>query len=196
MPISETQRAQRYAALIEQAIGYRSLPPAERRDAALAYLFDLAELISVEAGEDAIIAPLLDVIPFIADPTESPLFQDRRAGTTPPSESVLARASSTIDVLIAAGHLPDTAAQIVARQLVNARAGLPVEGGDARGWKRLAIWRDRLTSLKKPAGAWRTYSEFTKSLDKLDRAEVVRRALDGSLWDIRKQKSETLDAKP
>lgn len=190
MPISSEQRAERYAQISAQAASYTSLAPTERRDAALAYLFDVAELLSVEVGDDAIIAPMLDVIPLVADPLESPLFQDRRSGNLPPSESVLARASATIDILVTAGYLPDAAAQIVARQLVNARAGLPAEGGDARGWKRLALWRERLLSLKKPAGAWRTYCAFTASLDGIERPELLRRALDGRLWDIRRERAE------
>jgi len=37
-----------------------------------------------------------------------------------------------------------TAAQSLARKLVSLGYELPKKGGDARGWKRLVIWRDRL----------------------------------------------------
>lgn len=185
-------RAARLNRLMELAADYGAAPPEDRRAAVLAYLFEVAELLTVEAGDDQIIAPLLDVLPYIADPTQSPLFQDRRQEISAPSESVLARAAATIDVLVSTGLLPDAAAQVVARQMVGARAGLPAEGGDARGWKRLALWRERLQALKKPAGAWRTYVEFTRIIEAMERPEVLRRANDGSLWDIRKQRAEAL----
>ncbi len=180
-------RADRYENLSKLAKDYRSLRPHERRDAALHYLFEIAELLTLEADADDIVAPLLDVIPFIADPAASPLFQDRRNLSSAPSEAVLARAAATIDVLMSMGHTSESAGQIVARQLVNARAGLPSEGGDVRGWKRLLIWRERLQALKKPAAGWKVYSEFTRSVEAMARPEVVRRAQDGTLWDIRRR---------
>ncbi|MFN3867872.1 MAG: hypothetical protein ACK4MF_02265 [Hyphomicrobiaceae bacterium] len=188
----ESVRAARLNKLLALSAEYREATPTQRRGAVLAYLFEVAELLTVEAGDDQIIAPLLDVLPYIADPTESPLFQERRQVISAPSDSVLARAAATIDVLVTTGLLPDAAAQVVARQMVGARAGLPAEGGDARGWKRLALWRERLQALKKPAGAWRAYTEFTKSIESMDRPELLRRANDGSLWDIRRQRAEAL----
>lgn len=186
MPITTPANAgQRFLGLKEQAVHYKALPPTERRNAAIAYLFDLAEAITLEAGDDAIIAPLLDVIPFLADPAASPLFQDRRSLNSPPSTQVLARAAATIDVLLTAGQTNDAAAQIVARQLVNAGASLPAEGGDVRGWKRLGLWRERLVTLKKPADAWRAYSEATAEVAAMERREALRRAQDGSLWNYR-----------
>jgi hypothetical protein len=179
-------RADRYENLSKLAADYRSLLPHERREAALHYLFEVAELLTLEADGDDIIAPLLDVIPFIADPAASPLFQDRRSVASAPSAAVLARAAVTIDVLMSMGHTAEGAGQIVARQLVNARAGLPSEGGDVRGWKRLLLWRERLLSLKKPAATWKVYGEFSKAVETAPRADVVRRAQDGTLWDIRK----------
>lgn len=180
-------RADRYATLRRLAERYRTLQPHERRDAALDYMFEVAELLTLEADGDDIIAPLLDVIPFIADPAASPLFQDRRAVASAPSEAVLARAAATVDVLMSMGHTAEGAGQIVARQIVNARAGLPNEGGDVRGWRRLLIWRERLLALKKPAAGWQVYCEFGKTIEAMPRPEAVRRAQDGTLWDIRRR---------
>ncbi|MCB1520542.1 MAG: hypothetical protein KDJ37_08195 [Hyphomicrobiaceae bacterium] len=172
------------------ASDYTSCLHDERREVALAYLFEVAELLTAQHGDDAIIAPLLDIIPYVSDPTTSPLFADRRSERSSPSEAVLARAAVAIDVWQSMGHTADGAAQAVARQLVNSRASLPTEGGDVRGWKRLLIWRDRLVSLKKPAHAWQDYVALTKEIEKMNRPEVVRRANDGSLWDIRKRAAE------
>ena len=180
-------RADRYESLSKLARDYGTLQPLERRDAALHYLFEVAELLTLEAGNDEIVAPLLDVIPFIADPAASPLFQDRRNVSSAPSAAVLARAACTIDALMTMGHTAESAGQLVARQLVNARASLPAEGGDARGWKRLLIWRERLQALKKPAAGWKEYCEFTKTLEAMPRPELVRRAQAGTLWGIRRR---------
>ena len=186
-------RADRYDSLRRLAQGYGTLQPHERRDAALHYLFEIAELLTLEAGNDEIVAPLLDVIPFIADPAASPLFQDRRSVSSAPSAAVLARAAGTIDALTTMGHTAESAGQLVARQLVNGRAGLPAEGGDVRGWKRLLIWRERLLALKKPAAGWKVYCEFTKALEAMPRPELVRRAQDGTLWDIRRRSEADAD---
>lgn len=183
-------RADRYAALSRLAANYPDLTPEERRGAAINYLFEVAELLTLEADGETIIAPLLDVIPFIADPEASPLFQERRSTFSAPSDAVLARACATIDVLMSAGHTAESAAQIVARQMVNARTSLPAEGGDARGWKRLLIWRERMLALKKPAAGWATYNDFVKSFEQIDRPALLRRAMDGRLWDIRRRVAE------
>ncbi|MGD9785968.1 MAG: hypothetical protein AB7E80_08615 [Hyphomicrobiaceae bacterium] len=179
---SAPQRRQRIADL---AAAYESAPLEERRAAALDYLFEVAELLSIEHGDEAIIAPLLDIIPYVADPSDSPLFDDRRNERSPPSVAVLTRAAVAIDVWQSMGHTADSAAQAVARQMVNARASLPSDGGDVRGWKRLLIWRDRLLQLKRPAEAWTDYVALTREIERMPRAQVVRRAQDGTLWDIR-----------
>jgi hypothetical protein len=49
-----------------------------------------------------------------------------------------------IDLLIKAGNDESKAAQAVMRLLMAAGVPPPQKGGDARGWRRLLEWRDRL----------------------------------------------------
>jgi len=187
---------ERLARIEQLARKFVELPPVERRDVALAYLFEVAELLTIETGSEAIISPMLEIIPFVADPAERPLFSNRRTERSAPSNAVLARASAAIDVLVSMGRTTDVAAQTVARQMVNARASLPETGGDVRGWKRLSLWRERLINLKKPSDAWVIYEDTLVEFARMHRAEVVRRALDGSLWDVRARAAETGSCQP
>lgn len=182
--------AERLARIETLAADYVKLDPSARRDTAIAYLFEVAELLSMKVGGEAVIAPLLEIIPFVADPVRSPLFCDRRLQRSVPSDAVLARCAAAIDVLISMGRTTDIAAQTVARQMVHAHTSLPDYGGDVRGWKRLILWRERLISLKKPAEAWDVYQEMLHDIACMDRREVVRRALDGTLWDERARRAE------
>lgn len=177
-----TARYQRIARLAEV---YAAAPVDKRQDVALAYLYELAETLALEHDSEAIVWPLLDIIPYLADSTESPFFKERRGLTSVPSDAVLGRAAFAIDVWQTMGHTAEQAAQAVARQMINARAGLPAEGGDVRGWKRLLIWRERLVALKRPPEGWKSYQAATHEAEAMDRTEVVRRAQDATLWDVR-----------
>lgn len=157
----------------------------ERREKAVTYLFELADLMSASAGEDTVIAPLLDIIPFVANPIESSLFGERRANGSPASDTVLARAAVAVDVFAMLGHPQEEAAQIVARQLINGRVRLPDEGDDPRGWKRLLLWRDRLVSQRAPEASYEVYVSILRELERLPKNQVRALAYEGRLWNTR-----------
>lgn len=168
------------------ARAYMELPPTERREAALTYLFEVGEILTNAAGSDDIVAPLLDIIPFIANCNERLGFEERRQSSTEPSATLLARVSIAMDALIGNGHTAEQAAQILARQLVRAGANLPSEGGDPRAWRRLLIWRERLLALKRPAEAWAAYQDQKSALASEPRSAVLAAVNDGSLWNQRR----------
>ena len=182
---SSSNREEQLTRIAAAADAFSSARRDMRRQTAIAYMFEIAELLTLEAKGEAIIQPLLEVIPFVANPAESGLFDERRSATSEPSTSVLARACASIDVLVSMGKSLDEATQTVARQLINARSGLPSEGEDARGWKRLLHWHMRLTAQQQPAEAWSIYQELARELERLPRREVVRLASEGRLWNDR-----------
>lgn len=182
---SSSSREEQLARIAAAAQAFAAARRDMRRQAAIAYMFEIAELLTLEANGEAIIQPLLEVIPVIANPAECGPFDERRSATSEPSIAVLARASATIDVHVSMGKSADEAAQIVARQLINARSGLPGEGEDARGWKRLLYWHDRLIADKQPAEAWPIYQETGRELERMPRRDVVRAASEGRLWNGR-----------
>lgn len=182
---SSSNREEQLARIAAAAAGFTNARRDMRRQAAIAYMFEIAEFLTLESNSEAIIQPLLEVIPFVANPAESGLFDERRSATSEPSISVLARASATIDVHVSMGKTLEEAAQTVARQLINARSGLPSEGDDARGWKRLLTWHTRLTTQMQPPEAWSIYQELARELERLPRRDVVRLASEGRLWNDR-----------
>ena len=94
---------------------------------------------------------------------KKPEPDERRKPSSPASDGVLARASGVIDVLIQAGCTGEQAAQKVARQMVAKGVCLPKQGGDARGWKRLFDWRDRLIQGRQSEEALRRVSSVSGS---------------------------------
>ncbi|MCB1505211.1 MAG: hypothetical protein KDJ47_09560 [Hyphomicrobiaceae bacterium] len=179
------QRDELYHRLLEAARDYSQSDWEKRRGAAVDYLFELAEYVTMQTGSEAAIAPLLDVIPFVANPIESSLFGERRAVGTPPSDIVLARASVAIDVFMMLGNSAEVSAQLVARQLINGRVRLPDEGDDVRGWKRLLVWRDRLASLKEPLEHYQLYANILREVERLPKSKIRELAVDGRLWNMR-----------
>ena len=122
-----------------------------------------------------------------ADETPQPLPDERRDPSSPASDEVLARASGVIDILIQAGFTSERAAQKVARQMVAKGARLPEQGGDARGWKRLLDWRDRLIQGRQADDALSEYLRFREMVQKIPAAERLQRVVDGQIWDQRQQ---------
>jgi hypothetical protein len=110
----------------------------------------------------------------------------RRKGR-PPSEALLARASAMIDLLIKAGNDESKAAQAVMRLLMAAGVPPPQKGGDARGWRRLLEWRDRLGHGIVSAEAQQEYEEFSREIAAIPANERVRRVVDEQLWDRRRK---------
>jgi hypothetical protein len=56
----------------------------------------------------------------------------------------------------------DTAAQLLARKLVAHGYPLPRRGGDARGWKRLLMWRDQLARGRLAEPLYAVYEDTLK----------------------------------
>ena len=110
---------------------------------------------------------------------------NRRRGR-PPSETLLARASVVIDLLIKAGYDESKAAQTVMRLLMTADIPAPLKGGDARGWRRLLEWRaDFVHGIAFPE-AVAEYWDFTRDIESIPAQERVKRVLDDQLWDRRR----------
>lgn len=136
---------------------------------------DLQPLIDLEASLRQMIAP-----------TQTESVANRRK-RLPPSESLLARASAVIDLLIKAGSDEAEAAQIFMRRLMTAGIPPPQKGGDARGWRRLLEWRTDLGNGFVSEEARQEYLNFAREIEAIPANERVRRVLDERLWDRRRK---------
>jgi len=136
---------------------------------------DLQPLIDLEASLRQMIAP-----------TQTESVANRRK-RLPPSESLLARASAVIDLLIKAGSDEAEAAQIFMRRLMTAGIPPPQKGGDARGWRRLLEWRTDLGNGLVSEEARQEYLNFAREIEAIPANERVRRVLDERLWDRRRK---------
>ena len=183
--LSAIERDNLLRRLLGAADEYARADHKDRRSAALTYLFELADYVTVETGSEDAIAPLLDIIPFVANPLESSLFGERRSAASQPSTPLLTRAAVAIDVFTYLGLSIDDAAQRVARQLINARVRLPDEGHEVRGWKRLLYWRNRLVNEHDPKDEFDAYMNLINEIKRLPRNQIVALAADGRLWNSR-----------
>jgi hypothetical protein len=133
--------------------------------------------------------PLVDLEALLqdwhAEDKLEPATPNRRRGR-PPSDTLLARASAVIDLLIKAGYDEARAAQTVMRLLMAAGVPAPQKGGDARGWKRLLECRAEFVHGLGSAEAVAEYHEFTREIETIPAQERVKRVLDGQLWDRRR----------
>lgn len=111
--------------------------------------------------------------------------QDSRRRSEMPSDAVLARVCAVIDLLIKAGYSDEQAAQRMMRQLLASGLAMPSYGGDARGWKRLLLWRAKLQAGLVPQGAEAEYHRLREEIDAIPAAERVDRVLRLRLWDRR-----------
>lgn len=80
-----------------------------------------------------------------------------------------ARESAQVSYLILTGVGEAEAAQRVARDMVRRKIPLPQHGGDARGWRRLLEFRDRLRHGTAPAAAIETYRQRLEELKDANR---------------------------
>jgi hypothetical protein len=110
-----------------------------------------------------------------------------RRNRRPPSDIFLARASAVIDLLIKAGNDENEAAQMVMRRLVAAGVLPPLQGGDARGWRRLLEWRSEISQGFGSQEAQLEYRDFTREIDAIPANERVKRVPDEQLWDRRRK---------
>jgi hypothetical protein len=144
---------------------------------------DLQPLVDLEAELRKHLAPLA-ATPSTATPKALPGERERRRGR-PPSEEMLGRVAAVIDLLVKAGYDEAHAAQLLTRKLLAAGVSPPLQGGDARGWKRLLFWRADLSFGLASPEAKDEYRAFTRELETIPANERVKRVLDGQLWDRR-----------
>lgn len=175
----------RLARILELATRYAHGRRAQRRGMAIDYLIELGELMSEVAGDDTIVAPLLDLIPFIAEAEAQLPFEERRTSAARPSEAMLVRAVASVELLEDRGYSLEAAGQHVTRQLMRAGAALPTEGGDPRAWKRLLLWRERLLHLRQHHPAWTQYQQFKTEVGLMAHDAAMAAAMDGRLWNLR-----------
>ena len=137
------------------------------------------------AAED--LKPLADLDALLRERGEQAAGAKKpeRRKARPPSEMLLARVATLVDLLVKAGAEEGEAAQMVMRWLLAAGVPAPAQGADARGWKRLLAWRQRLSHGLVSDEAKEEYREFTRQLDAIPANERVRRVLDERLWDRR-----------
>jgi translation elongation factor EF-1beta len=139
------------------------------------------------AQED--LQPLIDLetnIEALKSPVQAEIGPDRRRQKSP-SELLLARISAVIDLLVKAGYDEEKAAQLASRRMLAAGIPPPDKGGDARGWKRLLIWRENMSHGIGSAEAKDEYRDFTREIEAIPAAERLRRVLDEHLWDLRRK---------
>jgi hypothetical protein len=148
----------------------------------------LAQLFEEGVPQD-LLQPLIDLQSELVHKPKDPenrAERERRRGRGP-SETLLARASAAIDLLVRGGYEESEAAQIIMRRLIAAGVPAPVKGGDARGWKRLLEWRaDLLYGIASEEGK-AEYEGFTADLENIPAGERVQRVLDGKMWDRRRK---------
>ena len=150
----------------------------------------VAELTS-EGVSPEDLQPLTDLQAVLAprEPASSDAREtkrDRRRSTAP-SQTLLARASVVIDLLVRAGQDEPAAAQSVMRRLMLSGVPAPERGGDSRGWRRLLEFRDTLLHGGGTEEAKIEYQAFARELDAIPPADRVTRVLDERLWDRRRE---------
>jgi hypothetical protein len=157
------------------------------------YLGKCLKVVLAQLFEDGVpqdlLQPLIDLqTELVHNPKEPETRADReRRRGRGPSETLLARASAAIDLLVRGGYEEGEAAQIIMRRLIAAGVPAPVKGGDARGWKRLLEWRAGLLYGFASDEGKAEYEGFTADLEKIPAGERVQRVLDGKMWDRRRK---------
>ena len=174
----------RLANILALAADYCRQDRSTRRSLAIDYLLEIGELLSENSDDQKILAPLLDLVPFIAEADAKLPFEERRNSSATPSDALMVRVVAAVELLEDCGYSWETAAQHVTRQMVRAGAALP-PGGDPRAWKRLLFWRDRLLHLRNTSPAWPLYQAFKTEIGLMPREAAVAAATDGRLWNLR-----------
>ncbi len=136
---------------------------------------DLQPLIDLETG--------IESLKSQAQAESAPNRRKQR----PPSDILLARLSAMIDLLIKGGHDEAEAAQLVTRRMLAAGVPPPEKGGDARGWKRLLLWRENLSHGIGSREARDEYRDFSREIETIPASERLQRVFDERLWDRRRK---------
>jgi len=154
----------------------------------LEYLALVGEHLLDHGCSPAVLGPLLDIHEDLQTQYSNITKRDgdeRRRNMQVASPMVMGRITAVIDILIAAGFSADNAAQIVSRQMLARNLGLPEEGGDSRGWKRVQIWHHRITTLGKAHPQFETYQAFKNELLALHGQQTASLAVGQAMWDRR-----------
>lgn len=136
--------------------------PADQTRWRVDYLAALERVLRGAGLGEPEIAPLRDIGEAVARHGDTPDHDDDDAWV-----QHYAKACAEIGYLILTGTEESEAAQRVARNLVARGVPLPAKGGDARGWKRLLIYRDRIRNNQVPEPVAETFRAETKRLKAL-----------------------------
>jgi len=110
---------------------------------------------------------------------------ERRDGGAP-SQTLLARLTAVIDLMVKGGYDESDAAQTLMRRLLAAGVPPPLQGGDARGWKRMLFWRADFSHGLATPEAKAEYHDFNAYLETIPAQDRIKRVLDEHLWDRRR----------
>ncbi len=151
----------------------------------------LVEYLGTQGISVADLAPLDDLCQAlrneaaVGDDVDIDEFMDARTGNADPSDAILARASAVIDLLILDCNSEEQAAQMVTRKLLVAGVNPPMAGGDARGYMRLAEWRQKLRQGRMSPEAAAEYERFREVIADIPLRERLNRVITDRLWDRR-----------
>lgn len=154
------------------------------------YLELLGHFLVDQGRGEGIAFPLLDLIEKLDHgPETGPQHPERRQGTASISDDLLAKVSAVIDVLIAAGYSLDHACQIVTRQMITRGVHGPA-GGDARAWRNVQAWRQKLINSRREGAGWAVYAKFKDDLPRLYGPRLAEAAARDAIWDRRSAAKE------
>lgn len=161
----------------------RARPGHERKALLVRYLSLVAEKLTQAGVAAEHLAPLVT----LRDETEQGKVAapERRCHAEEPSDELLGRVCAVIDLLILGGASEEAAAQRVMRQLVARGVSPPSSGGDARGWKRLLLWRTRFLHGLGGRPAQEEYEALRREIEAIPARERLDRVLSQGLWDRR-----------
>lgn len=155
----------------------------------LEYLSIIAEYLHAEGASMQTLCPLLDLhadLEVIYDNQPSrQLDNERRRIEAGFNSEIMARVCAVLDILAASGLGQDRAAQIVSRQMMVQKFSLPETGGDARGWRRVQIWYQRMLALGGAHPEANTFEQFRDELLSTYGGGVAAAILSQPVWDRR-----------
>lgn len=151
------------------------------------YLELIGHFLVDQGRGEAVAFPLLDLIEILEDGKDDASAskqEERRHGVANVSDELLAKVSAVVDVLIAAGYSLDHACQIVTRQMITRNVQAPA-GGDARAWRNMQAWRQKLINSRREGPVWAVYVKFKEELPKLYGSRLAEAAAREAIWDRR-----------
>jgi len=157
------------------------------------YLAIVIGQLEEDGLSEADLKPLKDLEASFCKPgemSETDMRADRRSSERrdggAPSQTLLARLTAVIDLLVKGGYDESDAAQTLMRRLLVAGVPPPLQGGDARGWKRMLFWRADFSHGLATPEAKAEYRDFNTYLETIPAQDRIQRVLDEHLWDRRR----------